>query len=61
MISDQSPSTMRMGPAARYCRDLTEGGHDDWYLPSYTELVMTYMTTTHPVSDDESTNSLKNA
>jgi hypothetical protein len=27
-------------PAARFCRSLTVGGHDDWYLPSRDELMM---------------------
>ena len=29
--------------AAKYCHDLVQGGHDDWYLPSQDELDMLYV------------------
>jgi hypothetical protein len=37
-ISSPSQSTMFMGNCAIYCRAITEGGHDDWRIPTIEEL-----------------------
>jgi len=39
MISNESASAMSMGDALRYCNSLAEGGFNDWYLPSFRELL----------------------
>jgi hypothetical protein len=39
-VSQLSPNQVQnFAEAARYCRNLTEGGHSDWYMPSYDEIV----------------------
>ncbi len=39
-VSQRSPNqVLNFAEAARYCRNLTEGGHSDWYMPSYDEIV----------------------
>lgn len=40
-ITDESPSTMTFGSAARYCHDLNQGGHTDWRMPTHDELMST--------------------
>lgn len=37
-LSNEAPTNMKMIPAIAYCRDLVEGGFDDWYLPTHEEL-----------------------
>ena len=45
---------MNFGGAARYCRNLTEGGFTDWSLPTMQEVWDIYMA--GPISDDMSAN-----
>lgn len=38
MMSNASGSTMKWMEALTYCGNLSEGGHDDWYMPGVREL-----------------------
>jgi hypothetical protein len=38
MLSDESPTAMGFVSALYYCRDLVEGGYDDWWMATYEEL-----------------------
>jgi len=37
-LSAISPTTLSIGEAGNYCENLTEDGHSDWWLPSFSEL-----------------------
>lgn len=56
MISAESSSSMNYGDAIRHCRNLSEGGHSDWYMPSYTEVVQLVSRGGTAVPGDTSTN-----
>jgi hypothetical protein len=38
MMSASSPTALNMINSAAYCRNLTEGGHTDWRVPTFEEL-----------------------
>ncbi|MCC6601301.1 MAG: hypothetical protein IT223_11605 [Crocinitomicaceae bacterium] len=55
MLSDESATTMTIGSAMYYCRDLVESTYSDWHLPNYEEL--TYVLSMYgPFSSPASTN-----
>lgn len=39
MLSDESGTTMHLGDAIRYCRNLEEDGFTDWRLPSFSDVI----------------------
>jgi len=39
MITDESATNMNFGEAVRYCNALDQGGHSDWRLPTWGELL----------------------
>jgi hypothetical protein len=41
-LSTESATTMNFGDAARYCRDLTDGGFTDWRLGTWHEIWLLY-------------------
>jgi hypothetical protein len=56
MLSDESATTMNRGQATRYCKALTEGDFEDWYLPTYPELMYVLSKGGIAVTNDESAN-----
>lgn len=58
MISNESATAMTFGAALRYCKQLNEGEHTDWYLPNEKELFYVLSKGGIPVSNDNSTNNI---
>jgi hypothetical protein len=53
-MSAESTSMMTFAPAVRHCRNLTEGGFTDWWLPTHDEIWTVYGLAAVP--NDTSTN-----
>jgi len=56
MITDESATLMNFGSAIRHCRNLSEGGHSDWKLPTFKELIDVISRGGNNVSNDSSNN-----
>lgn len=58
MVSNESASTMTLGDALRYCNSLNESGYNDWYLPSFRELLYVVSKGGVTVTNNASSNNL---
>jgi len=56
MLSNESSTEMNFGNAMRYCRDLVEGGYEDWEMPTRIEVIKVYSRGMHPVTNPTSAN-----
>ncbi len=58
-VSTESVSTVaNFGDALRYCNTLTEGGHSDWYLPTFDEITFLMSKGGITISNNTSANAI---